>query len=74
VSVFGLALLAVRRRSLAVFATVVFAVYPLVYYLDNMDPRYRTPILWLSVLLAGYIVVACWDAAAAWWRRARSAG
>jgi hypothetical protein len=73
-SLFGLALLAARRRSLAVFATVVFAVYPLVYYLDNMDSRYRTPILWLSLLLAGYLVVACWDAAAAWWRRARSAG
>lgn len=72
-SLFGLALLAARRRSLAVFATVVFAIYPLVYYLDNMDPRYRTPILWLSLLLAGYLVVACWDALAVWWHRARSA-
>jgi len=64
---FGLALLAIRRKSVAVFAAVVFAVYPLLYYFIQMDARYRTPILWLSLLLSGYLLVAWCDAVAARW-------
>ena len=71
-SVLGLALLAIRRRAVAIFAAVVFAVFPLVYYVTQANARYRTPILWLSLLLAGYLAVGCWDAVVAW-RRARPA-
>jgi hypothetical protein len=72
-SALALALLAVRRRPVAVFTAVVFAVFPLVYYVVQMDARYRTPILWLSLLLTGYLLVFCWDAVAALRRRVRSA-
>jgi hypothetical protein len=64
-SLLGLALLAIRRRPAAPFFAAVFAVYPLLYYFIQSDARYRTPILWLSLLLAGYLLMACWDAVAA---------
>ena len=70
-SLLGLALLALRRRPVAVFVAVVFAIFPLVYYIVQMDARYRAPILWLSLLLSGYLLVSCWDAAAAWRRSLR---
>jgi len=67
-SALGLILLALRRRPAAVFVAIVLALFPLVYYVVQMDARYRAPILWLSLLLAGYLVVAACDAAMSWWR------
>jgi hypothetical protein len=46
---------AIRTRNVfAWFAGAVFALYPLMYYIVEANPRYRYPILWLTVLYAGY--------------------
>lgn len=55
-SLFGLVLMALRRRAIVVFVMTVFALYPPMYYLVVSDVRYRYPILWLSLLPAGYFV------------------
>jgi hypothetical protein len=54
--VIGLALLARRRGGIAIFIVLVFAVYPLVYYVVEAQVRYRYPILWLSLVCAGYLL------------------
>jgi hypothetical protein len=33
----------------------ILLLYPAVYYVTQADPRYRYPIVWVSLLLAGYI-------------------
>jgi hypothetical protein len=52
----GFALL--RRRSPAAFAitAVVWALYPLVYYIVQWSPRYRQPIDWTLMACAGVLV------------------
>lgn len=55
-SVSGLALLRRRHALFFRFCLIVFAVYPLIYYAVVSDPRYRYPILWLSLLGYGYLV------------------
>jgi hypothetical protein len=54
--------LMIRRRiqAIALIATV-FALYPCLYYLVVSDYRYRYPILWLSLLPAGYCLLAISD-------------
>jgi hypothetical protein len=52
----GLALMAYRRVRVTIFALLVLLVYPLVYYVIVADVRYRYPILWLSLLPAGYFL------------------
>jgi hypothetical protein len=54
----GLALLALRREPVAVFHAVVWLLYPLIYYFVNHDHRYREPLIWLSLLPAGYMAWA----------------
>ena len=45
------------RRSLRMrFMGTVFLVYPCLYYVVVSDYRYRYPILWLSLLPAGYAI------------------
>jgi hypothetical protein len=47
----------IRRGVRAIyFVAVVFLTYPCAYYLVVSDYRYRYPILWLSLLVAGYCV------------------
>lgn len=55
-SIFGLILMAVRRQAVVVFVLAVLAIYPLMYYLVVSDVRYRYPVLWLSLLPAGYFI------------------
>jgi hypothetical protein len=50
----GLVLMAVRKFPVTWFIGLVFALYPLVYYLVQSSVRFRYPILWLSLLPAGY--------------------
>ncbi|HWD00650.1 MAG TPA: hypothetical protein VG456_28030 [Candidatus Sulfopaludibacter sp.] len=62
----SLGLMLWRKRPIAVFVTAVLAIYPALYYLVAIDPRYRTPILWVSLLGAGYLL---WSALLAVQRR-----
>jgi hypothetical protein len=60
----GLLILALRRRRVAVFISGVWLVYPLLYYCVEHDPRYRVPILWMTLLGAGYFWSSVWDISA----------
>jgi hypothetical protein len=61
----GLFLLATRRQVIVIFVAAVWLVYPLIYYCVQHDLRYREPILWLTLLTAGYLIWAVWDRTAA---------
>jgi hypothetical protein len=50
----GLWLMMRRRLPVAGFVAIVFLIYPAVYYLLQSSVRYRYPVLWLSLLPAGY--------------------
>jgi len=52
----GLALLLIRRHPVAIFIAACWLVYPLIYYCVQHDVRYREPILWLTLLPAGYVL------------------
>ncbi|MEK7404722.1 MAG: hypothetical protein AAB225_06405 [Acidobacteriota bacterium] len=54
ISFIGIVLLVRRRVPWLWFALSVTAVYPLTYYIVLSDVRYRYPILWISLLCAGY--------------------
>ena len=54
--VMGMLLLARRRDPVVVFFAGALLTYPLVYYLVQSDPRFRTPILWISLLAGGYFL------------------
>jgi hypothetical protein len=54
----GLALMLRRRRRIAVFLAAVLAIYPALFYLVEVDPRYRTPILWIPLVSAGYLLLS----------------
>lgn len=56
-SIPGLVLMAYSRIPVTAFAVMVLLGYPLVYYVIVSDVRYRYPILWLSLLPAGYLFV-----------------
>jgi len=55
-SIPGLILMARRREAVTVFVLAVVAIYPLMYYIVVSDMRYRYPILFLSLLSAGYFI------------------
>jgi hypothetical protein len=55
-SIPGLILMAYRREAVTIFAFAVLALYPLIYYVVVSDMRYRYPILFLSLLPAGYFI------------------
>jgi hypothetical protein len=57
-SVPGILLMIRRRQSAVWFLLFVWAVYPLVYYIVVASDRYRYPILWTSLLPAGYGLAA----------------
>ena len=52
----GLILLMYRRIPVSLYLAVVAATYPLIYYVVVSDVRYRYPVLWLSLLSAGYLL------------------
>lgn len=52
----GLILMGYRRQPVMPFVLGVLVLYPLIYYIVVTDIRYRYPILWLSLLSAGYCV------------------
>jgi hypothetical protein len=52
----GMALLARRRDPIVIFFAGTLFFYPLLYYLVQSDPRYRTPVLWIPLLAAGYLL------------------
>ena len=54
-SIPGLILMARRREPVTVFAAAVLLIYPMLYYLVFTNVRYRYPVLWLSLLPAGYL-------------------
>jgi len=55
-SIPGLALMAYRRERATVYVLLVLLIYPLMYYIIVSDVRYRYPVLWLSLLPAGYFL------------------
>ena len=55
-SVPGLLLMIYRRERVTPFVLFVLAIYPLMYYVVVSDVRYRIPVLWLSLLSAGYFL------------------
>jgi len=52
----GLILLMYRRIPVSLYIIAVSAAYPLLYYIVVADVRYRYPLLWLSLLCAGYLL------------------
>jgi len=54
----GLWLMVRRRQPIAFFLAPVWLVFPLLYYVNQADPHYRTPILWMTTLTAGYFLTA----------------
>jgi hypothetical protein len=56
-SVFAFILLAVRRQPITLFLGATLLLYPIMYYLVENDPRFRAPILWISLLGTGYLLV-----------------
>jgi hypothetical protein len=57
-SLFGLLAMARGARAPALFFAGALAVYPLLYYVVESNVRYRYPILWISLLAAGYLLSA----------------
>ena len=55
-SIAGLFLMINQREPATLFVLTVLFVYPLMYYVVVSDVRYRYPVLWLSLLPAGYCV------------------
>lgn len=55
-SIPGLILMAVRRKTVAIYLLAVSLIYPLLYYIVIAYVRYRYPVLWISALAAGYCV------------------
>jgi hypothetical protein len=52
----GLVLMIVRRERVSWFVVFVLLAYPPMYCIVVSDVRYRLPILWLSLLPAGYFL------------------
>jgi len=56
----GLVLLTRSRAPSGLFFVSVLALFPIVYYFLHSSIRYRAPIAWVTVLLAGYFLTAAW--------------
>lgn len=57
-----------RRKNILFlrFAAWALLLYPLVYYIVYSSSRYRVPILWISLLGAGYFLQAVWERFECW--------
>ena len=60
-SVVGLWRLIQMKHRIAFEMALVFLSYPLMYYVIVADTRYRYPIMWLSLLAAGFICDRWYD-------------
>lgn len=64
-SIPGIVLSVRRREAISPLILSVWAIYPLMYYVVVSGDRYRYPILWTSLLPAGYglsVLAATWRA------------
>jgi hypothetical protein len=61
-SIPGMILMAKNRLPVAWFVLVLWTVYPLMYYIVVSSDRYRYPVIWSSLLPAGYFLSALWTA------------
>ena len=68
-SLVGFVLMALRKIPALAFIAAVMALYPLIYYVVQYIPRYRYPILWLSLVGAGYALSEWAVAVRGRWRR-----
>jgi hypothetical protein len=57
-SIPGMVLMARRRHAVTLYVMAVWLAYPLMYYIVVACDRYRYPILWTSLLPAGYFLAA----------------
>jgi len=57
----GFVLMAGRHETFLQYAIVASLVYPMTYYVIVSDSRYRVPILWISLLGAGYFLQVVWE-------------
>lgn len=55
-SIPGLILMVRRGEAIAFYFVAVLTIYPLMYYMVVTDVRYRYPVLWISLLCAGYFL------------------
>jgi hypothetical protein len=55
-SIPGLILMVRHREPTAMYMIAVLTVYPAMYYVVVSDVRYRYPVLWISLLSAGFCV------------------
>jgi hypothetical protein len=55
-SIPGLILMIYKRERITPFVLSVLLIYPSMYYVVVSDVRYRYPVLWLSLLPAGYFL------------------
>lgn len=55
-SIPGLILMVWHRQPTAMYMIAVLVVYPAMYYVVVSDIRYRYPVLWISLLSAGFCV------------------
>ena len=60
-SIPGLLLMAYRGERVAWFIFATLVIFPGMYYVVVSDIRYRYPVLWLTLLPAGYLANALWD-------------
>jgi hypothetical protein len=60
-SVPGLVIMSRKRLEMTALVLFVLSIYPLMYYIVVSDVRYRLPVLWLTLLLAGFFLVQLWD-------------
>jgi hypothetical protein len=54
----GLLLLFARNRPSGTICFLWLGVFPLIHYIVQFEDRYRSPILWLTLLLAGFTIAA----------------
>jgi hypothetical protein len=57
-SIPGIVVMARRRQALVPLILCCWLIYPLIYYVVVSCDRYRYPILWTSLLPAGYALEA----------------
>jgi hypothetical protein len=52
----GLLLLFARNRPGGLICLLWLGSFPIIHYIVQFEPRYRSPILWLTLLLAGFTI------------------
>jgi hypothetical protein len=56
-SLVGIYLIWKQRLPCAPYFSIFLATFPLIYYLHESAPRYRYPILWITLLLAAHAIL-----------------